>query len=119
LVSAISILRSSPQVHAACSAWAQSQPASSLHQSVPSAAPLQSVPASQVAQRQPLHQSAKSVGHAQLHAAMHQLRAQLHHAQRHEVIAGHDQSVHRALSARHVRIASHESVASAAKQRQR
>jgi hypothetical protein len=35
------------------------------------------------------------------------------------VIAGHDQSVHRALSAHHARIVNHESDASAARRRQR
>jgi hypothetical protein len=112
-----------PQDRAECSAWAPSLPASLLRQSARSAVPHRSVLASQAALH--LHQRpfAKSARHDQPHVAMHQYREQLRHrvlrAQRNAVIAAHDLNAHRAQSARRVRIARHESDASAARQRQR
>lgn len=118
---AILTLRSLPQVRAACSAWALNQPASLLRQSAHSVEPHRSVRASQTVQ--PQHLFAKSVGHALRLEPMPQRRELPHHvalhARHHAAIVDHDQSVHRALSAPHVRSASHESDASAARQRQR
>ena len=121
LASAISISRSLPQARAACLVWAPSLPVLLLRQSAHSAALHRSVLENQAVQHQ--HPFAKSARHALRHGTMHQQREPLRHklqgAQRHAAIVGHDLSVHRARSAHHVRIASHESDASVARQRQR